>query len=241
MPATQLTYPRGQTAVAADASVEARKAFIRRTYGHLAAAILAFVAIEGVLFASGVGQDLALRLFSTRGSMLLLLVLFIGGAFAAQAMARSTTSVGLQYAGLSMYVMLEVVIFLPLLYRAEVQFPGQHVALTAGIVTLLAFGGLTLGVFVSGKDFSFLGPILWVLALASLGLIVAGLIFNFSLGLVFAYAMVLLASGFIIYDTSNVIHHYRTDQHVAAALALFASVALMFWYVLRIFLGSRSE
>jgi FtsH-binding integral membrane protein len=173
--------------------------------------------------------------------MLLLMVLFIGGAFAAQAMARSTTSVGLQYAGLAMYVMLEVVIFLPILYVAEVRFPGQHIALTAGIVTLMAFGALTLGVFVSGKDFSFLGPFLWVAALASFGLIIAGLIFGFSLGMVFAYAMVLLASGFIVYDTSNVIHHYRTDQHVAAALALFASVAMMFWYILRIFLGSRSE
>ena len=53
--------------------------------------------------------------------------------------------------------------------------------------------------------------------------------------------MVILAAGFIVYDTSNVMHHYRTDQHVAAALALFGSVALMFWYVLRLFLYSRSE
>lgn len=241
MPATQLQYPGAQSATVADATSEARRAFIRRTYAHLAGAILAFVAIEGVLFASGIGQNLALQLFSSRGSMLLLMALFIGGAFAAQMMARSSTSVGMQYAGLSMYVMLEVVIFLPILAVAEHRFPGQHIALTAGIVTLLAFGALTLGVFVSGKDFSFLGPFLWVAALASFGLIIAGIIFGFSLGMVFAYAMVLLASGFIVYDTSNVIHHYRTDQHVAAALALFASVAMMFWYILRIFLGSRSE
>ncbi len=241
MRATTLQYPGAQAATASDASVEARRAFIRRTYAHLAAAILAFVAIEGVLFTSGIAQDLAVKLFSTRGSMLLLLGLFIGGAFVAQMMARSTTSVGLQYAGLAMYVMLEVVIFLPILYVAEVRFPGQHIAITAGVVTLMAFGALTLGVFVSGKDFSFLGPFLWVAALASVGLIIAGLIFGFSLGMVFAYAMVLLASGFIVYDTSNVIHHYNTNQHVAAALALFASVALMFWYILRIFLGSRSD
>lgn len=236
-----LDYHGSPGATVASAAVEARKAFIRRTYAHLAAAILAFVAIEGVLFASGIGQNIAAQLFNTRGSMLVLMVLFIGGAYAAQMMARSATSVGMQYAGLSMYVMLEVVIFLPILTIAELRFPGQYIAATAGIVTLLAFGALTLGVFVSGKDFSFLGPFLWVAALASFGLIIAGIIFGFSLGMVFAYAMVLLAAGFIVYDTSNVIHHYRTDQHVAASLALFASVAMMFWYILRIFLGSRSE
>jgi FtsH-binding integral membrane protein len=46
--------------------------------------------------------------------------------------------------------------------------------------------------------------------------------------------MILLASGYILYDTSNVLHHYRTDQYVAASLALFAAVALLFWYVLRL-------
>jgi hypothetical protein len=33
--------------------------------------------------------------------------------------------------------------------------------------------------------------------------------------------------------------HYRTDQHVAAALALFSSVALLFYYVLLALMGSR--
>jgi FtsH-binding integral membrane protein len=37
-----------------------------------------------------------------------------------------------------------------------------------------------------------------------------------------------------MYDTSNVLHHYRTDQYVAASLALFASVAMLFFYVLRL-------
>ena len=43
-----------------------------------------------------------------------------------------------------------------------------------------------------------------------------------------------LACGFILYDTSNVIHRFRTDQHVAAALELFASLAYLFYHVLRI-------
>jgi len=49
--------------------------------------------------------------------------------------------------------------------------------------------------------------------------------------------MIALACGYILYDTSNILHHYRTDQHVAAALALFASVAVLFWYVIRLLIA----
>ena len=71
----------------------------------------------------------------------------------------------------------------------------------------------------------------------SLSLIVCAVIFGFNLGLVFSAAMVLLASGAILYDTSRIMNHYSTDQHVAASLQLFASVALLFWYVLRILMS----
>jgi FtsH-binding integral membrane protein len=227
----------------ASAPPSARVRFIRRTYAHLAGAILAFVGIEAALFASGVAMDVLKTMFAFNGAWIALMALFIVGGFAAQYMARSRSSVGIQYAGLVLYVLLEVVIFLPILAIAELKFPGQNLPLQAGIVTLAAFGGLTAAVFVSGKDFSFLGPMLWVLAWLALGVVIAGVarpngfVGGFSLGLGFAVAMVALACGFIIYDTSNIIHHYSTDQHVSAALELFASVALLFWYVLRIFMS----
>jgi FtsH-binding integral membrane protein len=56
---------------------------------------------------------------------------------------------------------------------------------------------------------------------------------------VFSVAMVVLAAGYMLYQTSQVLAHYHPGQHVAAALALFSSVALMFWYVIRIFLRTR--
>ncbi|HEY1190695.1 MAG TPA: Bax inhibitor-1 family protein [Gemmata sp.] len=229
----------------ASAPVSVRTAFIRRTYAHLAGAILAFVGIEAVLLESGIGKDIVRSLFATGGNLawLGLMVLFVVGGFAAQMMARSRQSVGVQYAGLALYVMLEVVIFLPILIVATQapQYAGKALPLQAGIVTLAAFGGLTAAVFLSGKDFSFLGPVLWVGALLSVGVVFAAVIGGFSLGLVFAALMVALACGFIIYDTSNIIHHYSTDQHVSAALQLFASVALLFWYVLRIFMSASSD
>ena len=65
------------------------------------------------------------------------------------------------------------------------------------------------------------------------------MLFGFTLGIMFSYVMVALACGYILYDTSNVMQHYRTSQHVAASLALFASVMLLFWYVLRIVMDKR--
>jgi hypothetical protein len=112
-------------------------------------------------------------------------------------------------------------------------------------VTGVVFAGLTLVVFITRADFSFLRMFLWLGGLAAMGFIVAAifmpmLVANFSmLGLIFTCAMIVLACGYILYDTSNVLHHYRTNQHVAAALALFASVAILFWYILRLFMNRR--
>ena len=231
----------GDTAATAPAS--ARAAFIRRTYLHLLGAVLAFVGIEAALLQTGLGVEFLQTMRAYNGAWIGLMVLFVVGGYAAQALARSRNAPGVQYAGLTLYVLLEAVIFLPILTIATQapQYAGKDLPLQAGIVTLAVFGGLTAAVFWSGKDFSYLGPILSVLAWVALGTVIAAVLFGFSLGLVFAAAMVALAAGFIIYDTSNVMHHYGTDQHVAASLELFASVALLFWYILRIFLATSRD
>ena len=225
----------------ATAPVSARVQFLRRTYAHLAAAIAAFVGIEAILFRTDLGSGIVNTIFNYNGAWIGLMLLFVVGGYAAQVMARSRSSPVLQYAGLMLYVLLEVVIFLPILMIAERFYPNHHLPLQAGILTLSVFGGLTAAVFISGKDFSFMGPVLWVCSLLSVGLVIAAVIGGFSLGLWFAFAMVALASGFIIYGTSNIIHHYSTDQYVAASLELFASVALLFWYILQIFMTSRDD
>ena len=227
---------------AAAAPANARLAFLRRTYGHLFGACLAFVGIEAALFSSGVAEPLVKVLFSLPFAGLALMAAFIGVGYVGQSLARSSTSDVARYAGLSLYVALEAVIFLPLLVIAEQRFPGQYLPLQAGIVTVAAFAGLTFATAVSGKDFSFLGPILGALSFVALGVVVLSLVFGFGTGgILFPAAMVVLAAGYIVYDTSNIMYHYRTDQHVAAALELFASVALMFYYVLRLFMSSRSN
>src|SRR5260370_42417587 len=120
-------------------------------------------------------------------------------------------------------------------------FKGQHLIGTAGILTLTVFAGLTTAVFVTRRDFSFIRTYLIVGSWIAFGAVIAGMVFGMGngLGLIFCFGMVALASGYIIYDTSNIMLHYRTDQHVAAALALFSSVAMLFYYILRVLLPSR--
>jgi FtsH-binding integral membrane protein len=230
----------------AEAPVSARRAFIQRTYLHLAGAILAFVGLEALILQVPALRNATLSLF-TGGmfGMLIILAAFIGVSYLARSWARSATSKGTQYAGLLLFIVFEAIIFAPLLFVATSvpKFAEQHLVEKAALMTLAVFAGLTTAVFVTKRDFSFMGPALCVGGWLLLAVIVGAIIFGSGgiVTLLICFAGIALASGFIIYDTSNVIHHFNTNQHVAAALDLFASVALLFWYILRIFMISRDE
>jgi FtsH-binding integral membrane protein len=228
---------------AAMALPSARMQFIRRTYLHLLGAVVAFVAASAALIGTGVAESILLEVFGNQFAWLMLMVLFIGGTFAAQYMARSRMSVGVQYAGLALYVSLYTLLFVPILTVASnPKFGGTpELPIQAGIVTLAVFIGLTAAVFVTGKDFSFLGPILMVGSFLGLGMIIAAVFFGFNWPLVICGFMVALFAGYIIYDTSNVLHHYSTNEHVAASMALFGSAAMLFYYILLLFMSARND
>lgn len=224
---------------AADALPEQRASFIRKTYLLLAAAILAFIVVEAFLFVSGAAYGIAAVVF-TGGSIgwLVVLALFMGVSWVANRWAVSETSNLVQYLGLGVYIIAEAVIFVPLLYVVS-YYSDPSVIVKAGIVTLGLFLGITATAFITRADFGFLGPILAIGGFAALGFIVASAIFGFTLGNVFAFVMVAFAGTAILYNTSSVMYRFNTKQHVAAALTLFASVALLFWYILRIFSSRR--
>lgn len=225
---------------AANSLPASRAQFIRRTYMLLAATIAAFVAVEAFLFMSGAAYVFTEFVFSgTRITWLLVLGVFMLITWLANSWAESDTSKGLQYLGLVLYIIAEAIIFTPMVLFAAVKAGDPYVIEKAGIVTIGLFLGITATVFLTRSDFSFLGPILAIGGFAALGFIVASAIFGFTLGNVFAFVMVAFAGTAILYQTSNVLHRFRTDQHVAAALVLFASVALLFWYILRIFSSRR--
>ena len=161
--------------------------------------------------------------------------------------ASHTRSRALQYLGLLLYVIAEALIFLPLLFLAELQAAEYlaktgkeaHIIRDAAFLTLGIFGALTASVFFSKKDFSYLRGALAMASAAAMVLIVLSILGGFNLGIVFSVAMVILAAGYVLYYTSQVFAHYDPESYVGAALALFSSIALMFWYVIRILMRLR--
>jgi len=222
--------------MADQASRDARAEFITKTYVHLFGAIMAFVAIEAVVLSLPMTGQFVEWVAGTRYGWLAVLGGFMAVSWIANSWAQSGASLGLQYAGLSLYVVAEAIIFAPLLYIAA-NFGPVGAIPSAAILTGCVFTGLTSVVFFTRKNFSFLGPFLGILGFAGIGIIVCSILFGFNLGILFSGAMIVLAGGYILYTTSAILHDYRTDQYVAASLALFAAVALLFWYILRIFMS----
>lgn len=230
-------YGQDYSTSAAQSAASERATFIRRVYAHLAGAILAFIAVEALLL-SIVPHDVVLRLMmGGQFSWLIVMVLFMGAGYVASSWAQSRSSRATQYMGLGLFVLAEAVIFMPLMIYATLIAP--DVIPQAGVLTGAVFGGLTLAVFVTKKDFSFLGAVVSIGFMIMLGVAVAGILFGFTLGLLFSLVMVALVSASILYNTSNVMLYYPTDMYVAAALRLFADVATLFWYIVQILLSSR--
>lgn len=214
-----------------------RAAFYRKTYTHVALAVLLFVVVEYFFLQSEMIRNFAMSFMGGRWSWLLLL-----GAFAiittyAERLALKSEDKNVHYMALFIYVLAEAFIFVPLLIIAFNMVEGEEMIKQAGVMTLALFVGLSAVVFFTKKDFSFLRSILTIGFVIAIGLMVAGAIFGFDLGLWFSGAMVALAAGSILYSTSNMVHKYHEEQYVAAALGLFASLMLLFWYILRIFMS----
>jgi FtsH-binding integral membrane protein len=224
-----------QHVLIADLAADRKVAFYRKTYTHLAWAVLLFVLVETLFFQIPVVLKFALSL--TEGWLWLLM---LGGFMLvtsyAEKMALKSHDRNKQYLALLLYVVAEAFIFIPLIFMAIlIAEDGSFDILNqAAILTLSLFSGLSAIVLLTKKDFSFLKSILAIGFFIALGLIIAGVLFGFNLGLWFSVGMVILASGSILYQTSNMAHQYSEDQYVAASLGLFASLMLLFWYILSI-------
>ncbi|MBO5255619.1 MAG: US12 family protein [Opitutales bacterium] len=218
------------------AAVSARSEFIRKCYFNLAAAFVVFVCAEAMFMSWQPAVNLAQKMISGNNWLIVLLA-FMGISWIANSWAHSNESIGKQYAGLYLYVFAEAIIFLPLLLLAESIAPDTIPQ--AAILTFALSAGITAYAFVSKKNFSYLGGFLVIGSFVALGLIVCSMLFGFALGLWFSGAMIVFAGIAVLYQTSAIIHEYRNNQYVAAALGLFASIALLFWYILQFLIARR--
>lgn len=214
-----------------------RRAFLKRTYGHLLGAVMGFVIVELLFFKMGWAESMSRALVGSRGGWMLVLGGFMLVGWLATRTAATSMSPAAQYLALTGYVVAEAIIFVPMLWVANTYAEGAIES--AGLITLLGFAGLTAIAFLMGENFTFLGGLLRWGGICALLLIVGALAFNFQLGVWFSVAMIALAGAAVLHDTSAIMLHYPSDRHVFAALQLFASVAMMFFYVLRLILASR--
>ncbi|MEJ7598023.1 MAG: Bax inhibitor-1 family protein [Kofleriaceae bacterium] len=237
--------------------------FLRKTYAHLGGALIAFAIVTGLImkFATSFSWGFSKWALKGQWNWIGVIVLFMICGYVAERLARSESSRGLQYAGLGLEVVAWSILLQPILWILMLKFstytPGQMAAIQQGgmtpvlngaaaeilwqsvVVTLVIFIGLTLTVFLTKKDFSFLRGVLVIATFGALGVIIASALFGFSLGIIFVGFMILLMAGYILYQTSMVMRDFPPTAHVAAALMLFSTIATLFWYVLQLFMGSR--
>ncbi len=220
----------------ANASVESRSEFIWKCYAHVVGAIIAVAAIETYLFQSGVAWAIAGPMMQ---SPMLVLMAFIGMSWGASHLAHKLESKAAQYAAFGAFVVAWSVMFVPMLAMAMVKSAdsGSNIIESAASVTVFGCVALIATAMITRKDFSFLRSILiWGFFIA-MGLIGASLLFGWNLGTWFSVGMIGFAGAAVLYDTSNIMHHYPEDKYVAASMALFGSIAMMFWYILRLFMS----
>lgn len=213
-----------------------RAQFIRMVYTHVAGAWLVFFLIECGLLALPLTHTFADLVLSFPGGWLAVLGLFMGVAWIARVLVNGGLSRGAQYAGLTLYVLAEAVVFAPLIV-VTLRIAGPKLLLNAVLLSGALFLGLTAIVFTTRRDFSFLRSVITVAGFVSLGLIAGSLLFGFNLGLAFSAGMIAVAGGAILYDTSRILREHQPDEYVSAALELFASMALLLWYVIRLLLA----
>jgi FtsH-binding integral membrane protein len=219
-----------------------RAGFIRKTYMHLAGAIAAFAVLEWLLLQIPTVQSLAMTMANTGQSKIIMVVLFLGTSYLANKWALSNTSIQKQYLGLTLGVIAWAIMFLPIIYIASAYTPFEGLILKAGILTGALVAGITFVAFTTKKDFSFLSGSLKIGSFIIIGLILVSYVSGgaLDLGIWFSAGMILFASISVLYSTSNIIHHYNANQYVAASLGLFASIALLFWYILHILMAFAS-
>jgi FtsH-binding integral membrane protein len=253
----QTAARRPITGAVATLGVSDRVAFLRRTYGLLGVALVGFAVLTAGMmrFATETSLRFSSWAFNGRLNWLLVIALFMGVGYIARRLAVSETSRGLQLLGLGLFVFAQSALLQPLLWILIFRF-GDRAMLSSGVllsgqagsilmqavvITLAIFIGLTLTVFITKKDFSFLGGALTIASFAVLGVILASMLFGFSLGALFCGAVILIMAGYILYQTSLIMSMFPPTAYVAAALMLFSTIATLFWYVLQLLMSLNSN
>jgi FtsH-binding integral membrane protein len=212
-----------------------RSAFMGRVYARLVAGVAAFVLIETYLFTSGLAVRITLAVVET--SWLLVLGGFMIVSWLANSIALKATGPGSQWGGYLLLVAANALIFAPMLVLAELQVPG--VVAIAGQYAVGAFIILSFIAHRSARDFTWIGASLRWFGVLALAAIVLSVLTGATLGTWFSLAMIGFAGAAILYETQVILREVPPGRETVAAMSLFSSLALLFWYLLRLFMARR--
>jgi len=232
---------------AANVALDDRVAFIRKVYLMTLSGILMFFGVAGGLAfgaAAGVAPAVAIVKMMLGIHPLIYFLGFLGLSMAAHKLAFVP---GLNILAYYTFAGALGLLTAPLLlFALAAAGGGLHIIGQAFGLTTLTFGGLTAYVFISKKDFSFLGGFLAVgmimAIVATFGLIIATMVFDVQVDMMstaLSIFVTLLFIGYILYDTSNVLHRYATDMVVPAAMALMVDFVMLFRLILSLLLSRR--
>lgn len=225
---------------AAFAAASERAAFLRKVYGILFLGILGFAATlwaaANVPIVNGWAVSMGNAIFGTSYGLLLYMGIFIGGSMAVHAVAEKKVLGGIAFAA---WAFLLAMLIAPLVLMINSTVDGPTIISQASGLTALVFGGLTVYVLYTGSDFSWMRGALTVLGFALLGAMLLGMLMGFSMGLWYSVGIVVLFAGFILYDTSQILHRLPTSMAMSGAIMLFTDVVLLFKHILILLWSSR--
>ena len=222
--------------------------FYRKTYGLVA---LAFAGFAGLLYlffitpVAGLFMNTIGAMYNSLGSFTWLIVMlaFWAGTYYAQKLAANGASRESQYAGLGLYVLLEAIIFIPLIYMVSIYTKGTpgDILIPACALTGALVLSLTLAVQLTQVDFSFLRIVIVIGSICAIGAVIMFSIMGINPGTWFALAMILLMATVILYQTHQIKNSCSTDDYVIAAFILFSAFVTLLFYVIQFFMGRRNE
>ncbi|XP_073054483.1 BI1-like protein [Primulina eburnea] len=204
-----------------------RWGFIRKVYGILAAQLLLTTAVSAVTVLYAPINDLlrgnsALLLFLLFTPFVLLWPLFVyqqkhplNFIFLGLFTASLSVTVGVSCANTEGRIVLEALI------------------LTSAVVSALT--GYTFWASKKGKDFSFMGPILFtsLFVLILTGFIQMFFPFGSTSFAIYSAMGAIIFSGYIVYDTYNLIKRFTYDEYIWASVTLYLDVLNLFLTILR--------
>lgn len=228
--AETLSWPE-ERGFAIDAAVDERLGFLRRTYLHLLLELCAIALVTSV----AIRVPAVLENSTLLGVVGLVGILFLVPRLLARGASRAS-----QYVASALCVGFYGVLLTPLAYYVHLRFGSYALLGHAFVITACIFAGLTAYVFVTRKDFSAWGGALTMVTLGLLGFAVVSLFFG-GLGAnpLFSIVVIVVMSGWVLYDTSQILHRYHVDQYVAASVALLIDFVNIFYRVALLLMRSR--